>query len=93
MLVMNSQKSIILMSGLGVELVVIHIIVANFLLNNSALMMLNFACVLMDVERTLNVKRLDVHSLAVRSVFRKVVVHIFDANFVDKHFPHCCCCW
>ena len=44
MLSLSSANCILLMSGLVVELVVVHILAANFLLNNSSLMMLILLC-------------------------------------------------
>ena len=63
---LSTSLSILLLSGLVAHSVVFHIVVANLLLNNSAVMML-IPYVGMDVENTLDVERPDVHSLAVRS--------------------------
>ena len=63
---LSASLSILLLSGLVAHSVVFHIVVANLLLNNSALMML-IPYVGMDVDSTLDVERLDVHSLVVRS--------------------------
>ena len=70
---LSSSKAILLMSGLVVELIVVHLLDANFVLNKFGTTLLWwcwFSYVLLDVEDTLGVERLVVHSLVVRSCCR-----------------------
>ena len=81
MLSLTSANSILILSGLVVELVVVHMFDANFVLNNSALTMFFVLC-LLDIEDTLGVERLVVHSLVVRSCCSQHCSPYFVASFI-----------
>ena len=86
LLMSSASLSIFLLSGLVAQKRCSPYPCCELLVEQLCFDDVGFASVVMDVERTVDVERLDVHFLVVRSVLRKVVVHIFDANFVGKHF-------
>ena len=76
---LNSANSILLMSDFVVRDVVaknLSISMSNFLLRSSSQMMLILPYVLLDVEDILDVERLVVHSLVVRSCCSKMLFSI-----------------
>ena len=75
-----------------------QILLSNFLSRSLSPMMLIFAYVLLDVEDTLSVERLVVHSLMLSGlVVHSVVLHVFVANLLLNNLSshHCCrsSCW
>ena len=76
--------SILLLSGLVAHSVVFHIVVANLLLNNSAVMMLIFL-MLEWISRTLSALSVSMSILLLSGLVAELVVlHILVANFVVK---------
>ena len=86
MLSLNSSKAILLMSGLVVEPVVVHILVANFLSRSSSLMLLIFPMFCWTL-RTLSVLSTSLSILLLSGlVVHSVVLHILVANLLLNNF-------
>ena len=83
---LNSSKAILLMSGLVVEPVVVHILVANFLSRSSSLMLLIFPMFCWTL-RTLSVLSTSLSILLLSGlVVHSVVLHILVANLLLNNF-------
>ena len=96
MLSLNSANSILLTSGLIVELVVVHILDANFVLNNFAFDDVDYP-MFCKTLRTLSVLSAWLSILLLSGfVVHSVVLHIFVASLLLNNFSHHCCrssCW
>ena len=85
---LSSSLSILLLSGLVAHSVVFHIVVANLLLNNSAVMMLIFP-MLEWMSRTLSTLSVPMSIILLSGLVAELVVlHILVANFVVKISSH-----